>query len=309
MTAIAYDLPILNLIAGLDATEHVTHTRHRKTKVTLHHNGGRLSHQGVLDVWKVRPASAHFNCDAPGTVAQYVRVAEYAWATGSTIGNSDSISIEMCNATLAPDWVVGEATWRSAARLAGWLFARVIGERPNRANLVLHSYWSATDCAGPYIRRIYDQVLVAAQQSYDRIVHGIQEDVMNEAQEKLLIENTNRLRSMHTNGFNEVNGPRPMQGDLSWVGKQVGPLLTPILTQLASIQGSLTQSEVKVLSAIKQHGADNSLAIITVIREEFGDEVDVVRLADLVISGIGTDLAGALVDEMGSRLANDNSTE
>lgn len=246
MTAIAYDLPILNLIAGLDATEHVTHTRHRKTKVTLHHNGGRLSHQGVLDVWKVRPASAHFNCDAPGTVAQYVRVAEYAWATGSTIGNSDSISIEMCNATLAPDWVVGEATWRSAARLAGWLFARVIGERPTRANLVLHSYWSATDCAGPYIRRIYDQVLVAAQQSYDRIIHGIPEDDMatgadvwnetlinpkdkNPGQAKIWLMDTN------AHAFNSLAEIRAMRAEMRAGFANLSDDETKILTALASL--------------------------------------------------------------------------
>lgn len=180
MTTIAYDLPMRDFIAGLDRTRHVTHTQHRKTRVTLHHNGGRLSHEGVLSVWQVRPASAHFNIDAAGTAAQYVRVNEYAWATGSTPGNQQSISIEMCNQTLGPDWVVSETTWRSAARLAGWLFARVIGTRPTHDTLVRHKYWSATTCAGPYIDRVYDQVLLAAQQSFDRIVHGIEEDMFSD---------------------------------------------------------------------------------------------------------------------------------
>lgn len=180
MTTIAYDLPMRDFIAGLDRTRHVTHTQHRKTRVTLHHNGGRLSHEGVLSVWQVRPASAHFNIDAAGTAAQYVRVNEYAWATGSTPGNQQSISIEMCNQTLGPDWVVSETTWRSAARLAGWLFARVIGTRPTHDTLVRHKYWSATACAGPYIDRVYDQVLLAAQQSFDRIVHGIEEDMFSD---------------------------------------------------------------------------------------------------------------------------------
>lgn len=167
MTTIAYDRPVLDLIAGLDRTGHVTHTQHRKDKVTLHHNGGRLSHHGVLSVWQTRPASAHFNVDAAGTVAQYVRLNEYAWATGSTEGNQRSISIEMCNETLAPNWVVGEATWREAARLAGWIFLRVIGQRPTRSSLVVHKYWFATACAGPHIDKVYDQMLQIAQQFYD----------------------------------------------------------------------------------------------------------------------------------------------
>lgn len=172
MTAIAYDLPVKNLIAGLDATRHVTHTQHRKTHVTLHHNGGRLSHEGVLQVWQTRPASAQFDIDIIGDCAQYVRVAEYAWACGSTDGNQRSISIEMCNLSLGPDWVVAEATWRSAARLAGWLFARVIGYRPTREFLVQHEYWSATACAGPYIDKVYEQILALAQNWYDRFVSG-----------------------------------------------------------------------------------------------------------------------------------------
>lgn len=172
MSTIAYDLPVLDYIEALNRTGHVSHTQHRKTHVTLHHNGGRLSHDGVLSVWQVRPASAQFNVDAVGTIAQFVRVAEYAWACGNTLGNQCSISIEMCNLTLSPDWVVGEDTWRSAARLAGWLFARVIGYRPTREFLVQHETWSATTCAGPYIDKVYDQILALAQKWYDRFVSG-----------------------------------------------------------------------------------------------------------------------------------------
>ncbi|MGI5372411.1 peptidoglycan recognition protein family protein [Streptomyces iakyrus] len=164
---IPYDCPVANFIDRLSATGHVTHTSYMKTSVTLHHNAARLSHQGVLEVWKVRPASAHFDVDAAGAVAQYVKVNEYAWAVGNTVGNQKSISIEMANATLAPDWTVGQPTWKNAARLAGWLFAKVIGERPSRSNLFYHHHWSSTVCAGPFMDRIYDEVLAAAQVAYD----------------------------------------------------------------------------------------------------------------------------------------------
>ncbi|WP_044367714.1 peptidoglycan recognition protein family protein, partial [Streptomyces natalensis] len=171
MTAtIAYDRPVSNLIDQLSATGHVTHTPYRKTSVTLHHNDGnvsRLSHQGVLNGWKTRKASAHFDVDAAGAVAQYVKVNEYAWAVGNKAGNQSSISIEMANATLGPNWTVAEATWKNAARLAGWNFAKVIGERPSKSNLFYHHHWTSTVCAGPYMNKIYDQVLAAAQEAYD----------------------------------------------------------------------------------------------------------------------------------------------
>jgi hypothetical protein len=166
-TAIAYDRPVTNLIAGLDATGHVTHRAYRKTSVTMHHNGGRLSHRGILDVWRTREASAHFDSDAAGAIAQFVRVNEYAWATGNTTGNMSSISIEMCNSTTSPSWGVSPTTWRSAARLAGWLFAKVIGTRPNSGNFFVHSHWTSTDCAGPSIRASWTPILAAAQAAYD----------------------------------------------------------------------------------------------------------------------------------------------
>lgn len=174
MTAtIDYDLPVRNFIDALSATGHVSHVQHRKTHVTLHHNGGRLSHEGVLSVWQQRPASAHFNSDAAGTIAQYVVPNEYAWATGSTEGNQRSISIEMCNQTVGPSWIIGEATWRAAARLAGWIFARIIGYRPTSEFLVVHHDWSATLCAGPFIDGIYWQVLEVAQRAYDDEVNAL----------------------------------------------------------------------------------------------------------------------------------------
>jgi hypothetical protein len=163
----AYDKPVKNLIGGLNATGHVTHTKHRKDMVTVHHNGGRLSHEGVLNVWKTRPASAHFDVDAAGAVAQYVEMNEYAWACGSTNGNQRSISIEMCNQSVGGDWPVSETTWRSAARLAGWIFAKVIGERPSSTNLVPHHHWKATTCSGPHMDARFSAFISVAQQTFD----------------------------------------------------------------------------------------------------------------------------------------------
>lgn len=168
MTAtIAYDLPVVNLIDELSATGHVTHTAYRKTSVTFHHNAGRLSHQGVLNVWKYRPASAHFDADRYGAIAQYVKPNEYAWACGNTEGNMRSISIEMANETLSPDWVVSETTWKAAARLGGWLFAKIIGAAPTRNNVFYHKHWYATSCAGPHMDEVYDQLLAEVQKWYN----------------------------------------------------------------------------------------------------------------------------------------------
>lgn len=174
MSVIAYDKKIYNFIEGLNKTGHVTHRSYKKKSVTLHHNAGRLSLQGILDVWKVRPASAHFQVDAVARVGQYVLANEYAWAAGNTTGNIESIHIEMANETLSPNWRVSTVTWREAARLAGWLFANVIDgrPRPTRSNLHYHNHWKQTLCAGPYMDSVYNDVLLEAQIWYDRFRKG-----------------------------------------------------------------------------------------------------------------------------------------
>lgn len=154
MTAtIAYDRPVANYIDRITATGHVYNTAYKKDCVTVHHNGGRLSLDGIYQVWKVRRASAHFQVDSAGRLGQYVDVRMYAWATGSTEGNRRSISIEMANSTLSPKWEVGDTTWKSAARLAAWLHWKVLGLAPVKGKtLVRHHDWgSGTVCAGPFI--------------------------------------------------------------------------------------------------------------------------------------------------------------
>lgn len=172
MTAVlaGYDRPIENLIDELSATGHVNHDKFPKRSVTLHHNGGvRFSHRTILNIWKSRPASAHFDVDAIGELAQYVEEHEYAWAVGDTVGNEETISIEMANISAAPHWEVAQVTWVSAARLAGFLFAHVIEghPRPSEHNLFVHHHWSQTSCAGPFVDATYPEILATAQSAYD----------------------------------------------------------------------------------------------------------------------------------------------
>jgi N-acetylmuramoyl-L-alanine amidase-like protein len=170
MTTINYDRPIEDLVDALSATGHVTHESFKKTCVTLHNNGGaRDSREDVLNTWKTREASAHFDVDVNGEIAQYVKVDEYAWATGSTEGNEVSISIEMADADSALNIV--ETTWKSACRLAAWLFLHVIDEVPSSSNIFPHQHWVSTDCPGPWAMRNWT-VLVAEIESQYALLKG-----------------------------------------------------------------------------------------------------------------------------------------
>lgn len=169
---IAYDLPLVDLIPQLNATNHVTHTGYTKTSVTLHHNAGINTFQDVLNDWKTQQSSAHFDIDAEGNACQFVKANEYAWAVGSYEGNCDTISIEQCNSGIGGNWPISEITWHAACRLAAWLHIHVIGHRPTTDSLKPHQFWSPTACPGPYLMGIWPEVLAYCQAQYDSLKSG-----------------------------------------------------------------------------------------------------------------------------------------
>lgn len=168
MTTMGYDRPIKDLVDALSATKHVTHTVSKKTSVSLHHNGGvHASHEDVLETWKSREASAHFDVDVNGAIAQYVKVDEIAWGVGNWEGNVETISIEMADAVGAPLWEISDVTQVNALRLAAWLFVHVIGQRPSSSNFFPHQHWTSTDCPGPYVMARFASFLSVVQANYD----------------------------------------------------------------------------------------------------------------------------------------------
>lgn len=170
MTTISYDRPIEDLVDALSATGHVTHTSSVKNSVTLHHNGGvHASREDVLNTWKTREASAHFDVDVDGNIAQFVKVDEIAWGVGNWSGNVSTISIEMADAVGSPSWQISDATLASATRLAAWLFANVIKQRPAPTNFFPHLHWVQTDCPGPFVMARWTAILSSVQTQYDQM--------------------------------------------------------------------------------------------------------------------------------------------
>lgn len=203
MTTISYDRPIEDLIDQLSATGHVTHTSSTKTSVTLHHNGGVAnSREDVLNTWKTRKASAHFDVDVNGNIAQFVKVDEFAWAVGDLVGNQTSISIEMADATGNPSWQISPATQAAATRLAAWLFVHVIKQRPSPANLFPHQHWTQTDCPGPFVMAHWSAILASVQAQYDQMTGVVQHGPTPKTVVQLAHE---VIQGLWGNGQNRVN--------------------------------------------------------------------------------------------------------
>ena len=164
---INYDEDVLNLIDDLYATGHYTNRSYRKDFVVFHHNAQAVGHYGVLKTWQTRRASAHFNVDQNGSVAQFVEIQKYAWANGHAEANMRGISIEMTNEAVGGNWPVSEVTWRSAARLAGWIHAKIFGHAPTDESVRFHRDFKATACPGPDVVGRRDELFDAVVEAYE----------------------------------------------------------------------------------------------------------------------------------------------
>lgn len=146
---------------------------------TVHHmtivgtgNGGALD--ACYSTWLNREASAHYGVD--GTlVTQFVLDKDYAWATGSTKGNLDTISVEHANSTAGPKWLVDNATMVTGARLIANGHVRYkLGRPVDKKTLFQHDNWFATACPGPFLGGTQWAAYVKeTQRVYDELVGGV----------------------------------------------------------------------------------------------------------------------------------------
>lgn len=128
------------------------------------------------DVWQTRRASAHYGVDGK-FVRQYVWDKNEAWATGSDDGNDHGISIEHANLTLnksgtAEDYLIGEETLATSARLVATLHKIHKLGRPSSKTVRKHSDFFATACPGPHFDRIWKSYIAACASAYDALGRG-----------------------------------------------------------------------------------------------------------------------------------------
>lgn len=145
------------------------------------------------------------------------------------------------------------------------------------------------------------------------------EDDMLPDEREVLFEAVKRLRSIHTNGFNDVgDAARSMQGDLTWFQEQSAVALAPIESMLATLVASLQDdvTDADVLARLGEHvdaGMNALQERLTTQLEQVRAEAEAARAADRaaleatireVLGEDNADLAEEIVAALAAKLAS-----
>ena len=108
-------------------------------------------------------ASAHYGIGYNGEICQYVDEKDTAWANANWESNKHSVTIENSDWTLAPNYVISDATINSLIRLVADIAARNnIGKLVYGHNINVHGDIAATSCPGPYLREKLPDIILSS---------------------------------------------------------------------------------------------------------------------------------------------------
>lgn len=126
-------------------------------KFTPHHMGGNLSIESCADIFaeSSRQASANYLIGTDGRTGGDVPEELRAWTTSSKWNDQRAITVEVANASGAPNWTISQAAWDALVRLGADVCDRY-GFRLNYTgdkygSLTEHRLFSATSCPGPFL--------------------------------------------------------------------------------------------------------------------------------------------------------------
>ena len=131
---------------------------HKIDTIIIHHMAGNLTVEscgaGFAD--PARQASSNYAIGTDGRVGMYVEEANRSWCSSNREVDHRGISIEVANDSRAPDWHVSDKALAKLIDLCEDICRRNGIPRLNftgdkTGNLVMHKYYAATECPGPYL--------------------------------------------------------------------------------------------------------------------------------------------------------------
>lgn len=128
------------------------------SKIAIHHAAvvnGSLVGIGNGFANPARKASSNYGIDSNGKIALYVDEDNRAWTTGNDV-DEDAITIEMANCKGAPNWEVSDAALAALIDLCvdicnRYNIEKLIFTDKHTGNVVIHKWYQATACPGPYL--------------------------------------------------------------------------------------------------------------------------------------------------------------
>ena len=135
------------------------------TNITIHHMDGKATAESCGAVFQNpnHAASAHYGIGYNGEICQYVDEKDTAWANANWESNKHSVTIENSDWTLAPNYVISDATINSLIRHVADIAARNnIGKLVYGHNINVHGDIVATSCPGPYLREKLPDIILSS---------------------------------------------------------------------------------------------------------------------------------------------------
>lgn len=126
-------------------------------KITIHHMAGNLSVETCANVFNGnRQASSNYGIGSDGRIGLYVEEHNRAWTSSSSWNDSQAVTIEVANDTLAPTWSVSAKAMASLINLCVDICKRngipkLVYTGDKNGTLTLHRFYANTCCPGPYI--------------------------------------------------------------------------------------------------------------------------------------------------------------
>ena len=126
-------------------------------KIFVHHMAGILTAEQCGNVFKTRPASAHYGVDKNARIGQYVKEEDTAWHCANKAYNQRSIGIELSNdGGASTNWHVSDKVIAKAIDLIVDICRRNGIKKLNytgdlSGNLCMHRWTASTSCPGGYL--------------------------------------------------------------------------------------------------------------------------------------------------------------
>lgn len=132
--------------------------KNKINKIVIHHMAGDLSIETCGNVFqnKLRNASSNYGIGTDGRVGLYVEEKNRAWTSSNADVDNQAVTIEVANDGRAPEWHVSDVALAKLIDLCVDICQRNDIEKLNftgdrSGNLVMHKYFTATTCPGPYL--------------------------------------------------------------------------------------------------------------------------------------------------------------